>query len=547
MWVADTANTGAPPTFSYVVEEVGNGSPTGITMNLAPDLSFQDSIPIEFCWTPGCDNLDKLYRVILEGVLPNACPPNNRNSDTMFIFVPAIPNPPPVTSPDLSGNVFSNDTIFVDVHQDLCFQVTVNDTFPAFALDFIGTLEATDGLPNGGLNPTVTTLNTQDSLVVEICWYPTCDNVNRTFRYILEGVQDNNCDLDASSSDTIYIVVNEIINPPPVISHTFLPGYEVVGDTILIAADSAACYQFALRDSGDNSFLVVDAHTELLSTLDSTFHQIEITFTDSTDTLLAGEVCFTPGCDFLDQTLQVILTGRDTFDCNPSNWVYDTVYVRVVEPFNNPPVIQTFLDGLPVVGGVVEVEPQGEPYCYRVELTDPDPDYAALVADGISEIFDDPFRYGNSATIEITGTNPLFIEVCWAPSCYDSGKEFELRVCGRDTSRCALTEEVCDAVTFRVVDCSIEVQNVFTPNNDGINDLFVPYQISGVEYYDLQIFDRWGRTIAESRDGTWDGTRGTSGNPMPEGVYYYIFEYQFWSARGVPLRERKVGNVTLMR
>ncbi|MEM0998657.1 MAG: gliding motility-associated C-terminal domain-containing protein [Bacteroidota bacterium] len=548
MWVADTANTGVPPSFSYVVEEIGNSTPTGITMNIAPDLSFQDSIPLEFCWTPGCDNVEKLYRVILRGVMDNACPPNNRDWDTVYISVPGIPNPPPVTTPDLTGNLFSNDTVFIDVHEDLCFLVTVQDTFPAVDLDLNATLEATDSQPTGGVLPTALVLNDQDSLLVEICWYPTCDNINRTFRYILEGVQENDCGQFAQSRDTVYIVVNEIINPPPVISHSFLPGYEVDGDTIIIAADSAACYEFTLRDSGDNTFLVIEAYTELLATLDRTFQQVDITLTDSTDTLLAGEVCFVPGCDFLDQTLQVILVGRDTFDCRPSNWVYDTTYVRVVEPFNNPPTIQTFLGGLPTSGGVVEVEPRGEPYCYRVEITDPDLDAAALTAEGVSEIFGDPWRYGNSATITASGTNPLILEVCWAPSCYDSGKEFELRICGRDTSRCGLTEEVCDAVTFRVRDCSIEVQNVFTPNNDGINDDFIPFQVSGVEYYRLQVFDRWGKEVYQGRSGTWDGTLGGGGGQaMPEGVYYYIFEYQFWSALGVPLKDTKVGWVTLLR
>jgi gliding motility-associated-like protein len=547
MWVADTANTGAAPSYSYVVEEVGAG-PTGITMNVVPNLSFGDSIPLAFCWTPGCDNLEKLYRVILQGVLDNVCPPNNRASDTMFIYIPSIPNPAPVVTPDLSGNIFNNDTIFIDVHDSLCFLVTVNDTFPAVDLEFTGVLEAIDGQGAGGFVPTATTLSSQDSLVVEICWYPVCDNVNRTFRYVIIGTQENECAQFAPARDTIYIVVNEIINPPPVISHSFLPGYELDGDTIVIAADSGACFTFSLEDSGDNTFLTLETFTELLSTLNPTGHPINVTYTDSTDTLLAGEICFVPGCDFIDETLQLVMVGRDTFDCNPSNWVYDTVWVRVIEPYNRPPQIQSFLDGLPVVGGVVEVEPDAEPYCYRIELSDSDLTYAALVAEGISEIFDDPFRYGNSATITSSGTNPLMIEVCWAPSCYDSGKEFDLRVCGRDTSRCALTQEVCDVVTFRVLDCTIEVQNVFSPNGDGINDDFVPYYQAGVEFYDLQIFDRWGKEIYQGRNGTWDGTmRGQGAREMPVGVYYYIFEYRHYSARGVPLQERNVGHVTLVR
>jgi gliding motility-associated-like protein len=188
-----------------------------------------------------------------------------------------------------------------------------------------------------------------------------------------------------------------------------------------------------------------------------------------------------------------------------------------------------------------------EPFCYIVELEDPDSLYADLTAAGSSYVFDAWFRYGNPGEVTFSGSNPLIINVCWAPSCYDSGESFDLVICGRDTSRCGLTPAVCDTVSFRVEDCSIEVQNVFSPNGDGINDAFVPYYDEGVQFYRMSIFDRWGKEIYQSQDGSWDGTLRGDGKAVPEGVYYYVFDYQFFSARGVPLKERLVGWVTLLR
>lgn len=66
------------------------------------------------------------------------------------------------------------------------------------------------------------------------------------------------------------------------------------------------------------------------------------------------------------------------------------------------------------------------------------------------------------------------------------------------------------------------VPNSFTPNADGINDMFQPMgRVIDLESYDLQIFDRWGESIYASKDPTegWDGSIG--GKTVPEGVYVY--------------------------
>ncbi len=82
--------------------------------------------------------------------------------------------------------------------------------------------------------------------------------------------------------------------------------------------------------------------------------------------------------------------------------------------------------------------------------------------------------------------------------------------------------------------------NVFTPNNDGLNDCFSPALqlqsglviIDFLPCSDLIVFDRWGRKVFDSTFGTkstcWDGN-SPDGSPMNEGVYFY--EYQFNESR----------------
>lgn len=67
-----------------------------------------------------------------------------------------------------------------------------------------------------------------------------------------------------------------------------------------------------------------------------------------------------------------------------------------------------------------------------------------------------------------------------------------------------------------------EITNVFTPNNDGINDLFVVHS-DGSTNYTLSIYSRSGTLVHRSTSITpvWDG-KTPSGEYVHPGVYYYI-------------------------
>lgn len=66
---------------------------------------------------------------------------------------------------------------------------------------------------------------------------------------------------------------------------------------------------------------------------------------------------------------------------------------------------------------------------------------------------------------------------------------------------------------------SVQFPNVFTPNNDGINDLFEPI-ITGISDYKVYIYNRWGNKVWELNSVTpfWDGKYAS------DGVYFYTLE-----------------------
>lgn len=67
--------------------------------------------------------------------------------------------------------------------------------------------------------------------------------------------------------------------------------------------------------------------------------------------------------------------------------------------------------------------------------------------------------------------------------------------------------------------------NVFTPNGDGKNDLFIPLlPYKYIQDIDLVIYNRWGQEMFRTTDPMirWDGINTATGAPVKDGVYYYI-------------------------
>ena len=71
----------------------------------------------------------------------------------------------------------------------------------------------------------------------------------------------------------------------------------------------------------------------------------------------------------------------------------------------------------------------------------------------------------------------------------------------------------------------LEMPNVFTPNNDGMNDIFRPQQMAGVRDATLKIYNRWGQKILETKDvfTGWDGTN--KNNSCADGTYFWMIDY----------------------
>jgi gliding motility-associated-like protein len=90
----------------------------------------------------------------------------------------------------------------------------------------------------------------------------------------------------------------------------------------------------------------------------------------------------------------------------------------------------------------------------------------------------------------------------------------------------------------------ILLPNAFSPNNDGINDLFGIVNPDKIAEMTLLISNRWSQTVFETIDKTnkWDGSY--QGNPQSVGIYLYQLKYRLTDHSDWQIQQ---GTVTLIR
>lgn len=152
--------------------------------------------------------------------------------------------------------------------------------------------------------------------------------------------------------------------------------------------------------------------------------------------------------------------------------------------------------------------------------------------------YKDRFRTG----LEIADANGEVVDSLWF-TLYDDEPIFEFEASGdypiklvtvkvNDTGNCYSTIYGKDVEVFESL---VEIGNVFTPNGDGVNDVFV-IKSQSLESLNVRIFNGWGGLVhswnysnIRSKDYTyehsvWDGRIGT--RMASPGVYYYVVTYE---------------------
>jgi len=149
------------------------------------------------------------------------------------------------------------------------------------------------------------------------------------------------------------------------------------------------------------------------------------------------------------------------------------------------------------------------------------------------------------AVIELTNTSTSTDEFAWKINGELKSREFNpdlgldfkventVTLIGSNASCTDSITKIIEPTSFDDI-FKFRDANVFTPNGDGINDIFDPgFEGEFIGCVDFRIYDRWGKKVFDSNSGQygWDG-RTQYGDRAATGMYFYIINIADREIRG---------------
>ena len=153
-------------------------------------------------------------------------------------------------------------------------------------------------------------------------------------------------------------------------------------------------------------------------------------------------------------------------------------------------------------------------------------DTVTLSASGLLEYV----WFADSTTLSFTGD-----QIEYRPSATTT-----IRVEGQDENGCFGSAEIVIRVEETNIGDRISPMKFFSPNGDAIAQFWRIENIEDLTQCGVEIYDQQGNKIYESKpyNNDWEGT--VNGNPVPDGVYYYVIKCD---GTGIA----KSGSITLLR
>jgi gliding motility-associated-like protein len=480
--------------------------PGGVMPTFTPVVSADSSVT-PFTWSPNCANVsNNPYRLYLT-VQDNGCPRLTKR-DTILVYADGPFNSAPefrdplnpasiITTLDTSiygGEVFSYNLFAVDTNQrfDSVF-LQADYTSDLFAFGKVTNLAFLT--PSFGKDSSRTTLN----------WQSDCKDISATPYVVKILARDNECVNPERSALTINLTVKEKPNYTPIFN-------------------SSTATTFFNMQAGDTLYIplsAVDTNRLDILTLDTVYTSIP-------NRLPLPEITRASGSDsvrtFLKWVLDCSLISDQAYTIKIGAWdnacrlITDSArYQFTVKVNRNPNLVPYF----PFATGDTVIQlVAGEKY--ELDLTSA----SATPGDSI-EIATSGDVYGgiqgNLATFEqtvTTGTAKATFR--WETSCDQIRDDVYTAVFKTANPPC-LTDTNTYTIRFKVIpntDITEELPNVFTPNDDGTNDVFSikdKFKVYCDPEFSFTIFNRWGKKIFESKDPEfeWDGDGAGAG------TYFY--------------------------
>jgi len=228
------------------------------------------------------------------------------------------------------------------------------------------------------------------------------------------------------------------------------------------------------------------------------------------------------------QSARLVADGSNTYSWTPSGSLNNGT---LANPVANPSVTTMY---------TVNISNYGNCTVPATVMVRVNPTPTVYAGEDFAVNLDEPMylNANGSGTLTWTAGEGIFCSVCpnsqimpKISGCY--------KVRATNNFNCIAEDEVCIEVTTNY---NIYIPNIFTPNDDGLNDVFIVYG-TGLTKFEMLIFDRWGEKLFSSNDQLkgWDGV--FKGKLSKNDVYPYLIKYVSLDGK----THTKSGHVTLLK
>ncbi|GEO03147.1 hypothetical protein AAE02nite_08110 [Adhaeribacter aerolatus] len=307
--------------------------------------------------------------------------------------------------------------------------------------------------------------------------------------------------------------------------------YYKEGDVITIGPNDNRCFQLFMTDPDANEVLTVEARgvnfnltEKILSISGGLVNRNGIPDT------LTSSACFKPCLDSKGKPFMVDFIVGDDGCSLPKKDTVRVSFVFVPEP-DEPPVISTSAPAALLNAKV------GELVSFDVLGTDADKDEITLSVKARNfDLASQPIKFTPK-----TGTGSVTSPFNWQIDCGALSQASYILDFTATTTKCGTPVTSTTSIEVNLaseVPVTFIPANIFTPNNDGLNDYFqmptLPPDFCKSVFSDIKIYNRWGGLVYKSTDRTfkWDG------KSVSEGVYYYVITYTDKEFKGTVTKVR---------
>ena len=292
------------------------------------------------------------------------------------------------------------------------------------------------------------------------------------------------------------------------------------------------------------------APLRVFHTLDSCFHAIVAGQVYTAPTVLTSSIKSVAGCDSIVYIDSVLIRGSG--DVPPLSVVRDTFCRTTGGMLSASPSYTSYLWNDGTTTPTITVS---QPGAYILRVTDGQG--CSLADTALVAFVDSPYiTDGWVASATVCPDDPLRLHLSVnepnAQYLWDRTDAAQYSLDRTVTDSGIYTFSIsnqCAATSYTLIaagkecDEKLYVPNAFTPNGDGVNDIFLMSPSYDLKITVIRIFDRWGEMVYQSEDPKqgWDGSY--KGTPQSAGIYVYEVDAVWPTGRAV----HKKGSLTLLK